>query len=508
MMSQSITETIAMLPDGGSADAVPITGVASYIFNNYVKRDEETARRAAAQNRTDLYNDLGDELMMGLIDKVFTDADVKRLRKHWVQFAKFNNPTKRIINELATVYQSKATRRVDGDQNNAIYQKVIAASRQDEVFSQVNAMLLLHRAIFVRPRVRVVSKTHREPAIDIATPADAYAIRHPLDPTYCVAVVIVTGYYGSSSLDDRFPAFEVWTDHEKFLLNSSGAVIPGSHIPHGLGSNPWLFLTIDPPQKEIWPRGSGADLVAGHLAIWFANIQMLKETKSLNRQQIMTGDLTTGARGQVAESEMPVELPDGATIQTVDMGVDTKQYRENANHILEQMANNYGISAGVLHHQGVQSAEARELMRAPIKEQRMQQIKVFREFEQRFVIMQSIVMSSDHRDMAFSPDGFMVKFGEVRTPLSPKESLEVFEKARTLGVTNTERYLMDEHGLTSMQARQWIAENVAVELVRNELLRPLAEINGTMAAENSSGKTPQENGAQSQINNEEELDNG
>jgi hypothetical protein len=223
----------------------------------------------------------------------------------------------------------------------------------------------------------------------------------------------------------------------------------------------------------------------------------------------MSGDMTTGARGQVADSEMPVELPDGATIQTVDMGVDTSQYRDNSNHILEQLANNYGISAGVLHHQGVQSAEARELMRAPIKEQRIKQIKVFREFESRFVVMQSKVMGSDNRDMAFSPEGFMVKFGETRTPMSPKETMEVFEHARRLGITNTERFLMDEYGLDATQARQWIAENVAVELVRNELMRPLAEINGNMAAEQLSGRTPQENGALSQQNvQEEDLTNG
>lgn len=505
-MAQSISETLAMLPDGSEAERVPIGGVASYIYNNYLNRESELVRRREAQDRTNLYNDMGDELMTGLIDKVFKDADVKLLRKQWVPFSKFDNPTKRIIGEISTVYQVNATRRVDGDANNTVYQQVIVESHQDQVFAQVNAMLNLHRNLFVRPRVRIVSKDKREPAIDIATPADAYAVRHPLDPTYCIAVVISTGYFGSQNLGDRFPAFEVWTDFEKFSLNGSGEIIPGSYIEHKLGANPWIFLTLDPPQKEIWSKGAGQDLVAGHLSVWFANIQMLKETKSLNRQQIMTGDLTTGARGQVADSEMPVELPDGATIQTVDMGVDTQQYRDNANFILEQVANGYGISAGVLHHQGVQSAQARELMRAPIKEQRTKQIKVMRDFEHRFVVMQAAVMQSDHKDRAFSPDGFMVKFGETRTPLSPKEALEVFEKARTLGVTNTERYLMDEHGLTSQQARQWIAENVAVELVRNTMMRPLAEINGTMAAQEGSGKTPQENGALSQSTKEDQTD--
>lgn len=479
-----------MMPNGAVPAEIQPVGVASYIYKKYLSSKQETERRAAAQLRTDLYNDGGDAAMASMIDAVFKDADVRALRKQWIPFAKSNNPTKRIINEISTVYQEPAIRSVAGAVDNMRYQDVIRLSRQDEVFEKVNALANLHRALFVRPRVGVIDSATREPAIDIATPADAFAIRHPNDPTRCIAVIISTGYHGSTSLE-TMPAYEVWTDFEKFQLTTSGEIVKDSWIDHGLGLNPWVFLSMEPPSKSIWPATSGKDVEAGHLAIWFLNIQILKESKSQNKQPIFQGDMTNMRLGQMADSESGVEIPDGTTISSIDTGVDTQQYRDNANHILESLANSYGISAGVLHHQGVQSAEARELMRAPIEELRRKQMKVFQAFERRFVDAQAAVMRVDYPELAFTVDDWKIQFGETRKPASKKDSLETFEHERRLGLTNTIEFMMALRGLSYEQAERAIADNVDVELARNILMRPLNQINGSLGADNEVVQQPQ-----------------
>lgn len=479
-----------MMPNGTVPQPIDPGGVASYIYKRYLSNKTEMERRVSAQVRNDLYNDGGDAAMASLIDAVFKDPDVRTLRKQWIPFAKSNNPTKRIINEISTVYQEPAIRTVAGDDNNRTYREVVRLSRQDEIFEKVNAMVNLHRALFVRPRVCVVDSSTREPAIDIATPADAYAIRHPNDPTRCIAVIIATGYHGSTTLTD-VPAFEVWTDFEKFQLTSDGRIVVDSWIEHGLGLNPWVFLSMEPPSKGIWPAMSGKDVEAGHLAIWMLNIQILKESKSQNKQNVFQGDTTNLRLGQMADSESAIEVPDGTVISSIDAGVDTQQYRDNANFIIEQLANSYGISAGVLHHQGVQSAEARELMRAPIEELRRKQTKVFHSFERRFVDAQEAVMRSDMPSLAFTVDDWTIKFGETRKPSSMKDSLETFEHERRLGLTNTIEFMMGLRGLSYEQAEQAIEDNVDVELARNILMRPLNQINGSLGADNEVVQQPQ-----------------
>lgn len=479
-----------MMPNGTVPQPIDPGGVASYIYKRYLSNKTEMERRVSAQVRNDLYNDGGDAAMATLIDSVFKDPDVRTLRKQWIPYAKSNNPTKRIINEISTVYQEPAIRTVAGDQDNKNYREVVRLSRQDEIFEKVNAMVNLHRALFVRPRVCVVDSSTREPAIDIATPADAYAIRHPNDPTRCIAVIIATGYHGSTTLSD-VPAFEVWTDFEKFQLTSDGRIVVNSWIEHGLGLNPWVFISMEPPSKGIWPAMSGKDVEAGHLSIWLLNIQILKESKSQNKQNVFQGDTTNLRLGQMADSESAIEVPDGTVISSIDAGVDTQQYRDNANHILEQLANSYGISAGVLHHQGVQSAEARELMRAPIEELRRKQMKVFHSFERRFVDAQAAVMRSDLPALAFEVNDWTIRFGETRKPSSRKDSLETFEQERRIGLTNTIEFMMALRGLSREQAEQAIIDNVDIELARNILMRPLNQINGSLGADNEVVQQPQ-----------------
>jgi hypothetical protein len=98
---------------------------------------------------------------------------------------------------------------------------------------------------------------------------------------------------------------------------------------------------------------------------WLSSIFLLKEQKSATKQPVLQGDGTNIARSQAADSEVPIETADGQSITTVDMSMDLGMFRATSDHIIEHVAQDYGMSAALINQQGVQSAEARELMRVP-----------------------------------------------------------------------------------------------------------------------------------------------
>ncbi len=160
-------------------------------------------------------------------------------------------------------------------------------------------------------------------------------------------------------------------------------------------------------------------------------------------------------------------------------------------HALERAGNNYGLSMGALTHQGVQSAEARDLMLAPGRERREKQKHIMRRFEARLILVIAKVCEVDHAELAFKPDGFRVNFAETQTILSKRDRLDLFEKERGLGLTDTVRFKREEDpDLDDEAAWAEVREHVANELQRNVIMRPLQQISGSLGAP-APGENPQ-----------------
>ena len=190
------------------------------------------------------------------------------------------------------------------------------------------------------------------------------------------------------------------------------------------------------------------------------------------------------ARGQAADSEIPNELADGQTVTTVDMSMDLSMFRATADHVLSTAGYNYGLSPAILTHQGVQSAQARKLMRIPLNEIRRHQQAPLRRFEEQFVVVAAAVVKVDMPSMAFDPAGWGLVFGEEQMALDPVEELNLFTSKRAAGLDNSIDYLKRERpGLTDDEARAQITVNIAVELWRNLQMRPLVAISGSMGAQ-------------------------
>ena len=475
-MTTSILQTLAVLPSGNYGQTLDPSELGKYLGIQLDTR-EEKARNARHVLRDELYRDGGVAHMETVIDAVFTDPDVRRLRKDFVKYARFNNALKRIVNELSTVYAEPATRSVAADEP---YQSVLDEVRIDEVMFQVGRLLNLHRSLLVGFRVKDRVDAEPVPVVDIASPAHVRAILHPNDASEVVGWLVANSYRPARHTLD-VPAWTLWSTHERFHLRSDLSVIPGSHVVHEMGVCPWVPVTLGPPGAGFWPGEEGEDLVAAHLAIWLSNVFGLKEMKSATKQAVISGDTTSTARGQAADSEVPIELGDGAAVSTLDGSMDLSMFRETSDHILTSAALNYGMSPGLVNHQGTQSAEARELMRVPLRELRLQQQVPLRRFEERFAKVMSAVLAKDLPSRSFSPDGWRIEFGEAQTPLSGSQEMDLFLKQRQAGIDNTAAFIQRRRpGMTLEQAESVMAENIIVELKRNELMRPLMQISGSM----------------------------
>ncbi len=481
-MSVSIRNTLSLLPSGAAGQLISWDQVSKHLRETYDTQGEKL-REARHRLRDELYADGGVAAMNGLIDTMFVDATVREMRKRWVPHTRFNNSTKRIVNEKSTVYSEPALREVEGDENNRVYQDVQERCRQAEQSIRVNRMFNLHGSLLVGFRVRELADGEREPVIDIATPSVIRAAIHPNDSTQVIGWLIRVAHRNIHTSDvDRMPSWVLWTDHEKAKLNENLYII-GEPEPHGFARNPWVPITRGPVVPGFWHGDDGEDLVAAHMAIWFAGVCMMKELKSATNQTVLTGDLTAMARGQAMDTETPVEAPDGVGVSTVDMSMDVSMFGATADHVLERVGMNHGLALAQLKHQGVQSADARELMRVPLREIRLEQQVPLRAFERRFAEVQSMVLKKDMAELAFSTEGWSIDFGESQTPLSERESADLYEKQKSLGLTNPVDFLLEKNpDLTEDQVVAQLERNVEMNLELERLRRPLYALDGQLGA--------------------------
>ena len=492
----SILEALAIDPMGDPTEALTLSDLSGYLVK-HLGTDFEKKRNAMHALRDELYKDGGNDHMAKVIDHVFVDMQVRTLRKNWIEYAKFNNALKRVVNELSTVYAVPAVRSVNGASDNEKYQRLLEYVSMDEQMLHISRLANLHRTMLVGFRVRKRPDGTREPALDHATPANVRTVLHPNDNRIVLGWCVRRHHRTWKTMGRYFdnqehgPAWTLWTAFERVALREDMSVIPDTYKTHDLGVCPWVPLQLSAPGTNWWPGEEGEDLVAAHLAIWFSSILMLKEEKSSNKQTVVKGESTQSARGQAGDSEVPLELADGQSVQTIDTGMDLAQFRLTADHILQNAAQNYGMSPGIITHQGVQSAEARELMRMPLRELRLQQQIPFRRFEELLAHVISAVLKVDLPELAFDADGFRIKYGETQTPQTAVDKINTMLAGRAAGITDTVEFVMDENDLPEDEAVAAIAEHVARETWRNQIMRPLVAISGSMGAQMPGKGDPQ-----------------
>jgi hypothetical protein len=469
--------------------------VSTYLREEYINNSWETARRASAQKRDDFYNGKGEQHIEELIDAAFQDAETKRLRKAMIPWGKYNNVIRRVSSELATVYNEPARRRIRDATET--YEQFCELANLDAAMRELDEKLVYHEDVWLQYRVRV-NGTERTPVIDVVSPANFWAVCDPKDATNLVAIILDQTPDGTAPA--HAPHYRVWCADETFQLDKEGRFITESYQDNPLGRLPGVLASTRSPsfKGQLLAENPAADLTAAHEAIWFINVLLVKETKSANNQTYVTGDTSSAATGQSADTEREAVLPEGVTIQSVDRGMDLGQFIETANSILEAAAANHGLPPSVLHQRDAASGAEIHLRRIPIRELRKKRIPTMRNVERQLAEIQSVANPIDLPQYAFAMEGWGIDHGEVQQPLTEAEQDAVFEQRRRLGLTDTLEELRKRNpDLSEEDALKLLEKHVGVETQRVALMKDMMALNGSAGAQTGE-PTSAENGAEGQ----------
>ncbi len=479
----SILAVMSRSPDGTARGDTTLTWMelARFMRDTYWDNQANKERKRHAAQRQAFYAGGGDEAMVEMLGQVFSDEIVIELRRQWIAHSKHNNVLRRAINELATVYSAPASRTVADDANNARYAEMQRRVRMHEAMQRVNRLGYLHRAVFLYPRVRRNAADQLEPVLELVTPDRFDIVTHPEDHTMVCGVSIDLALKSATALL-RLPARVLITPTEMISVDSEGMFIESSVKPHAYGRLPGVLYCVDAPAGCLFDPRATDDLESAHRAVWFENILLLKESKSATKTTLIQGDVANTPTGQGDDTERDVVLQDGTTATTLDRSMDLKMFRDTARDIYETAAANHGIPPNIISHGSIASADARELVRTPLKELRVTQQVPLRDVERELAEVQSAVYSTIEA-VAFTTDGWSVDFADPQTPLGQKESLEVFEQERRLKLTSTVAEVMRRNpDLTREAAEALIEEWNGDELWLATISRPLQAISGSLGA--------------------------
>lgn len=482
-MTVPVAQVLSTLPSGDAGTPLDDQELGAYL-RQHIGTDVEKARNARHVRRDELYRDGGQRYLLELVERVFEDTTVRELRKRLLPLARYSNLLKRVVRETSTIYAEPARRYVGGGEaNQRAYDRLIGdeGCRLDTVAQEINRLHNLHRALLVGYRLRLNPDGSKTPVLDIATPSVCRAILHPNDPSLVVGWLIKSQFRSARAVIGwtRQPAWSLWTDHEYGWLDEN--MVPVAPlVEHGFGLNRWVPLSYAVNHPGFWPGEEGEDLVSAQLALGLISLLLVKETKSATNQTFFTGDTSSMDRGQSLDTERPGSVPEGVGVLTVDMSVSPAQFMSPADHIEERAGNGYGLSGPLLRHQGVQSAEARELMRMPLRELRKEQTATYRVWERQMAKVMAAVTAKDAPELAFSAEGFRVDFGESQTPLGEAEELRLFLAKRAAGVDNTLAYLRRANPdlPDDEAARRVVEENIEIETWRVAEMREFQAISG------------------------------
>lgn len=473
--------------------------VEKYLSKNYVDNEQDIKRRLAARTRRRLYDSQGLDQAFRLIDEVFKDPDVRRLRKEVAPYARFDNALRRVINERSRVYAKPPKTRAVKNDTNPNYQQLQKDSQLNAAMRLANTLLSLQNDVLLSYRVRENAQGLREPHIDVLGPEDFFAVSDPRDQTKLIAVGINQAPQHeliSPARQSSEPYWLVWTSDESFKLTKKGAILYNTIRDNPFGVMPCLLINADYRSTSLLDPHTGEDIVSAHLASWLANTSLLKEMKSLNKQLALIGEAGQSPSGQVQDSEADLFFGEGVGVQSVDRGVDLEKYMAAADHIIERAAANYGIPPSVLRHDGASSGYEIDLRRIPLEEIREDQIAIFRTAEYRFAKIQAVVTSIDLPSLSFDPDPWFIDFAEVKRPQPEQEKFLTRKLKRSMGHSDPILEAREDNpDFDEEMAAEWIADRMTAfgAFVASARTRDNVPADATVE---DPGQSPEDNGAE------------
>lgn len=437
----TLNQTLGELPSGGVQE-LSDAQLGSFIRDNYTHNPKLKEKRNKLCKRLDFFHDRSDKHIEKMVDGVFENQDVAKEHKKFIAHATYQNVTRRVVEELSTVYSEAADRNATPEKNYTELQRVI---RMNTRMRQANEYVNLLNQCLLWFTIREVEGQDSVPELRVFTPDTYFAVSHPLDPLRHVATILPLKRAGFKE-DQSLPAWIVWDDHETFLMNGHGHVLTPTRKAHDLVRMPGVLVHRKMPTEAITDYDSGDDIIAAHEAVTLLNILLLRGEKMGVRIPFIAGDISRTATGQRLDGESLVQFQDGVAPGTLDLRADPTSLINSARFIIKQIAANHGIPESVfdLSYQATSGFEI-ELKRTGLREKRHQQIMdPWHPAERDLAEVMAEGTDGDDR-YSFSTTNWNIDFGEFDTPREPLQRLAIWEKREGMGLMSKVDMVMKEN---------------------------------------------------------------
>jgi len=458
-------------------------GIGSKTDNNVHRlRREEIARRVR------LYRDDARADFEAIIRQVFEDARVQQQRIKLIDVATEQNVTRRIVDEVASLYDKPAVRTLPDASVNAQFHELEKRINLHEIMQESSRLLQLCNDVLIwqfngiddRSRLRIV------------TPDVFDALPDPRDRAVMAGVLIDVCPMQITPNRDKLPHWELWDDTYRYLLNASGDMVdergnPSGPLEHGLKRIPAVLLHKREPTEHLLDSRPGRDITSAHLGCGLLNVMIMRLSKAQGeRQPILQGNLANVAKNQSMDGESPIALPPEVQASMLDSKTDPDHYIRVKREKLASVAQTYGMSYEQMSYTETaetQSGKAYQVRREKLTELRSEQ-------RRRWLINEAQVVEL----LGFDPTGMKVDHQEQALPQDAAEEIDLLDKKVRYGLDSPISYLMRkdpdlDRATALIEMRQNLEDwAVLIEMVRRMNMAKNADAK-------KPGQDPQQNGS-------------
>lgn len=449
-------------------------------------------RREAIARRLRLYRDQATKDVEGIIDLVYETEEYKRTVKKFIPVALEQNVTRRIVNEVASLYDRPALRILSDEAQNKRFHAEEKRLSLHFIHQEAHRLTNLCNEVLIWQFKGVDDQT----ALRIVTPDCFDAIPHPQNMLVPAAFLFNSDPATVLQGEDRarLPHYEIWDDTYRYRINAHGHMVDAKgtlvSVPeeHGLGRIPGVLFHRREPTTCILDSHHGSDIESAHRGVALLNVMIMRLSKVQGENQpILAGNLAAMASGQVLNGEKPLLLPPEVVASMLDMKTDPDHYLAVKKDKISSVGASYGLDYQLFMQElggDSGSGKSYQVRREKLTELRLEQ-------RGRAVFHEELVVQL----MGFKTDGgFRVDYQEQAIPQDAMEEIDLLEKKMAKGLDSPISYLMrKDPDLSYDEAVLLLKGNLKDYAGLVQWVRALNVPENADA--NNPGKSPQENGA-------------
>jgi hypothetical protein len=453
-------------------------------------RNVHRIRREEIARRVRLYRDDAKSDFEQIIRQVFEDEIVQLQRMRLIDVACEQNVTRRIIDEVASLYDKPAVRTLANAAEDKRFHEEERRLNLHEIMQETHRLLQLCNEVLVWQFAGVDTKAR----LRVVTPDVFDALPDPRDLSVMAGVVIDTCPMSIAPDRDKLPHYEIWDDTYRYQLSASGELL-AAPMEHGLGRIPGVLLHKRQPTDRLLDNRPGRDITSAHLGIGLLNVMIMRLSKSQGeRQPILKGNLANVAKNQRLDGENPIALPPEVEMMMLDSKTDPDHYIAVKVEKLSSLGVTYGLSyEQMTYKQAPTSGKEWMARREKLTELRGEQRR------------RALVNEAEVIDLVgFSPEGMKVDHSEQSMPQDAIEEIDLLERKMKHGLDSPVKYMRRKNPdhdveLALIEIRENLGERALVVGAARALNMP-----DDASAENP-GKSPEENGADNAKKGEPDL---